>query len=451
MRKLCKSNPFNQIFRLFAFYFVNLIQTLILNSMKQLLLAGTIGLFSMTCFAQEPASTIQPVKLGDNVSVKLGGFARADYFINSRKGTENVDGLFFIWPDPAVRDANGMDLSEKVNQNLSATPTRFSALFTGPDALGAKASSYFEFDFTGGNSNYLLFRQGWVKLDWTKTSLQIGRNWHPLQGPVVPSMVSMNFESPFNVFCRGEQVRFTYKPGKVTILAAVFMQSGHSSFGPNGQGFTYQRNAMLPDLNLQFHYTDGGFTAGIMGEYKLLQPKEVTNYGQKPSYHTYAKIASHALAVYGQYKKGLFLVKGNAMLGQNLAEMAMQGGYARMSQDTVTGHEKYTTGNALTTWINFVYGDKVKFGLFGGYQKNLGLSDQVTPSAYLFYGRAEKIGSMMRIAPSVSYYSGRMVFQVEPELTSAAYGTVDLTDKGKIINTKSVYNRRLVLSVSYFF
>jgi hypothetical protein len=419
--------------------------------MKHFLLAGAFGLLGIHGMAQEPVSSIQPVKLGENVSVKLGGYVRTDYFINSRKGTENVDGLFFMWPDPVVRDARGVDLSEKVNQNMSATPTRFTALFTGPDAMGAKASSYFEFDFTGGNSNYLLFRQGWVKLDWTKTSLQIGRTWHPLQGPVFPSMVSMNFESPFNVFCRGEQVRFTYKPGKFTLLAAAFMQSGHASFGPAGQSFTYQRCAMVPDLNLQLHYTNGGFSTGIMTEYKIIQPKEVTNYGKKPGYQTYATVSSYALAAFGQYKSGRFLIKGNAMLGQNLAEMAMQGGYARLSVDTITGHEKYTSGNAFTTWVNVLYGDKIKYGIFGGYQKNLGFSDQVNATDYVFYGRGEKIGSMMRIAPSVSYYTGRMVFQIEPELTSAAYGTVDLYDKGKIKNTQTVYNRRLVLSVSYFF
>ena len=419
--------------------------------MKHFLLTGAFGLLGIYGMAQEPVSSIQPVKLGENVSVKLGGYARTDYFVNSRKGTENVDGLFFMWPDPVVRDAKGVDLSEKVNQNMSATPTRFSALFAGPDAMGAKASSYFEFDFTGGNSNYLLFRQGWVKLDWTKTSLQIGRTWHPMQSPVFPSMVSMNFESPFNVFCRGEQVRFTYKPGKLTLLAAVFMQSGHSSFGPAGQSFSYQRMAVLPDLNLQLHYTNGGFTTGIMTEYKIIQPKEVTNYGKKPIYQTYATVSSYALAFFGQYKSGQFLIKGNAMLGQNLAEMAMQGGYARLSVDTVTGHEKYTTGNAFTTWVNILYGDKIKFGIFGGYQKNLGFNDSLNATDYAFYGRGEKIGSMMRIAPSVSYYTGRMVFQVEPELTSAAYGTVDLSNKGKIKDTQTVYNRRLVLSVSYFF
>lgn len=419
--------------------------------MKNILLIAAIGTIGINIFAQEPAGIIHPVKLGENVNVNFGGFVRIDYFINSRKGTENIDGLFFMWPDAVNKDANGNDLSEKVNQNLSATPTRFSALFNGPYALGAKASAYFEFDFTGGNSNYLLFRQGWVKLDWSKSTLQIGRTWHPLQGPVFPTTVSMNFESPFNVFCRGEQVRYTYMPGKFKLLAAVFLQSAQASFGPVGQSFSYMRNAMTPDLNLQLHFSNGGFTTGIMGEYKALLPRESTSYNKKPYYKTNENIQSYALALFGQYKSGKFIVKGNAMMGQNLAEMAMQGGYARASIDTITGHETYTTGNAFTSWINILYGEKVKVGIFGGYQKNLGFSNQLNVSDYTFYGRGEKIGSMMRISPSVSYYSGRMVFQLETELTSTAYGTIDLLNKGKIKDTESVYNRRLILSVSYFF
>ncbi|NJO69139.1 MAG: hypothetical protein HC830_07535 [Bacteroidetes bacterium] len=101
--------------------------------------------------------------------------------------------------------------------------------------MKAKTSSYFEFDFTAGQSGYVLFRQGWVKFDWQKSSLLIGRNWHPLQGPVVPSTVSLNYGTPFNIFCRGEQIRYTYKTGKISIVAATFWQAGHASFGPNAE------------------------------------------------------------------------------------------------------------------------------------------------------------------------------------------------------------------------
>ncbi len=414
-------------------------------------------LSGLNLLAQEPASSLQPVKLGENVTVKFGGFARVDYFADTRKGKESVDGLFYIWPEPVKPDATGKDLNEKGNQNLSATPTRFTALFAGPEALKAKASAYFEFDFTGGNSNYLLFRQGWVKLDWAKTSLQIGRTWHPLQGAVTPSTVSLNFEAPFNVFCRGEQVRFTYKTGKVSFLAATFFQSGHASFGPNvitgesEQSLRFMRNSMQPDLNFQVHYSMGGFTTGIMTEYKSLQPREYTSVDNVVNYSTNEKINTYALGAFGQYKKGLFTIKGNAIYGQNLSEMTMQGGYARLTLNTETGYETYTPSSALTSWINILYGEKVRAGFFGGFQKNLGFKDNLNSIVYKFYGRSDNISSMYRLAPSISYFTGRMVFQAEGEITTANYGKVDLTDNGRVKETKAVTNYRMYLSVSYFF
>lgn len=424
--------------------------------MKHFYLLAAMCICGLSAVAQEPASNLQPVKLGENVNVKFGGFARIDYFIDSRKGREAVDGLYYLWPDPEKKDAAGKDLNEKVNHNLSATATRFSALFGGPDALKAKSSAYFEFDFTGGQSNYLLFRQAWVKLDWTKSSLLVGRNWHPLQGPVVPSNVSLNYDAPFNIFCRGEQLRFTYKPGAVSFLAATFFQAGHASFGPNAitgeseQSLRFMRNAVIPDLNFQIHYAKGGLLAGIMSHYKSLQPREYTTVNGV-NYKTSEKINSYALAGFGQYKTGNLVLKGNAMYAQNMAEASMQGGYVRASINPVTGYETYATTSAFTAWANIIYGDKIKYGLFGAYQKNLGFNKNIDPAAYKFYGRGENVANMYRISPIVSYYSGRMVFQAEGEVTTASYGTIDLDDKGSIKDTEAVTNYRMYLSVSYFF
>jgi hypothetical protein len=426
--------------------------------MKRIILLLLLGPSCLLLKAQETTTStnIQPVKLGENVNVKFGGFARVDYFFDTRKGKEAVDGLFYMWPEPIKPDAWNRDLNARTNQNLSATPTRFSALFGGPDVLKAKSSAYFEFDFTGGNSNYLLFRQGWVKLEWPKTSILIGRSWHPMQGPVTPSTVALSYECPFNVFCRGEQVRMTYKTGAFTFLTAAFFQSGHASFGPTATGSdpvqscNFMRNAKIPDLNLQIHYTKGEFTTGIMGEFKMLMPREYTSVGTF-NYRTNERIKSYALAAFGQYKSGLFTIKGNAMIGENLAEMSMQGGYARRTLDSTTGYETYSSSNAFTSWINMVYGDKIKIGLLGGYQKNLGFNDNLDAAVYKFYGRGDNIANIWRIAPSISYYSGRMVFQAEPEITSASYGTINFSNKGKITNTTAVYNSRLYLSVSYLF
>jgi hypothetical protein len=432
--------------------------------MKLIYLSAAICFLALNAKGQEPAGNIQPVKLGENVNVKFGGFARADYYFDTRKGKEAVDGLFYLWPDAVKKDAAGKDMNALLNNNLSATATRFSALFYGPEALKAKTSAYFEFDFTAGNSGYVLFRQAWIKLDWTKSNLQIGRNWHPLQGPVVPSTISLNYGAPFNIFCRGEQIRYSNRTGAFTILAATFWQAGHASFGPNvttgdaEQSLRYLRNAVLPDLNLQLHYTKGNFTTGLMGHYKKLKPREYTNgfinnegVLTKTTYQTNETVGSFALATFGQYKAGKFVAKGNVMYGQNLAEMMMQGGYARLTLDAATGHETYTASSAVTSWLNLTYGEKIRWGLFGGYQKNLGYMDVLDPNVAKFYGRSPEVASMWRLSPSVSYSAGRMLFQFEGEITTANYGVINYADKGKVDNAEAVTNFRLGLSASFLF
>ncbi len=432
--------------------------------MKRLLSLTILGMVTLYATGQEPAGNLQPVKLGENVSVKFGGFARADYYLDTRKGKEAVDGLFYLWPEAVKEDADGKDMNALVNNNLSATATRFTALFSGPEALKAKTSGYFEFDFTAGNSGYVLFRQAWVKLDWPKSSLLIGRNWHPLQGPVVPSTVSLNYGTPFNIFCRGEQIRYTHKIGTITILAATFWQAGHASFGPNitngdpEQSLRFLRNAVLPDLNLQLHYANGNFTTGLMGHYKKLKPREYTSgtvtvngAPVKKTYKTNETVGSFALATFGQYKTGKFVAKGNVMYGQNLAEMMMPGGYARLTYDAATGKETYSVSSAITSWLNLTYGEKVRWGIYGGYQKNLGYMDVLDPNVAKFYGRSPEIASVWRLAPSITYTAGRMLFQFEGEITTASYGTINYAKKGKVEDAKGVTNYRLGLSTSFLF
>ncbi|NJO69140.1 MAG: hypothetical protein HC830_07540 [Bacteroidetes bacterium] len=210
---------------------------------------------------------------------------------------------------------------------------------------------------------------------------------------------------------------------------------------------------MLPDLNLQVHYTNGNFTTGLMGNFKSLQPREYTTVN-KVNYKTGEKVSSMAIATFGQYKKGKFTIKGNAMLGQNQAEMMMQGGYVRNSLNTITGYETYSTSKAFTSWLNLTYGEKVRFGIYGGYQQNLGFKDDLNnlrAGVYKFYGRSDDVSSIWRLSPSVSYFAGRMALQLEGEITSVKYGTVDLSDMGKVINGSWLTNYRMELSVSFFF
>lgn len=67
---------------------------------------------------QESKEILPVVKLGDQVQVKFGGFARGDYFIDSRKNFDPLDGLFNLWPEPAQYDAQGKDMNNVVRHNF---------------------------------------------------------------------------------------------------------------------------------------------------------------------------------------------------------------------------------------------------------------------------------------------------------------------------------------------
>lgn len=410
---------------------------------------------------QESKEILPVVKLGDQVQVKFGGFARGDYFIDSRKNFDPLDGLFNLWPEPAQYDAQGNDMNDVVRHNFSMQASRFSGLFTGPDVLKAKSSAYFEFDFSGGNTINVRMRQAWVKLNWTKSELQLGKTWHPLFSPIMPSAIAISTGAPFQPFHRAEQIRFTQKMGNLTLLAAAVYQSEHKSFSYSynaaakklevGQIGDNTRLNPIPDMNLQLHVKTGSFFTGLMGEYKIIRPTLFTVGSDTKNYKTKETVSSYALGWFGEYKHNLLTVKGNAMYGQNMAEFFMQGGYAVASIDSSTGYRTYTPSNAITSWLNITYGKKIVAGIFGGYQKNLGFSDPILGGSASFLGRAQNIAYMYRVAPSISYYAGRMVFAFEVEYNTAAFGTIDYADYGKVKDAKETSNLRGLGSVTFYF
>ena len=100
----------------------------------------------------ETAKDLIPVvRFGNDIKVKLGGFFRAEYYVDSREIVGASDGLFGFFPQDKVYDANGDDLNEVVRQNFSTQATRFTATVDGSNLGEAKSKAYVEFDFSGGN------------------------------------------------------------------------------------------------------------------------------------------------------------------------------------------------------------------------------------------------------------------------------------------------------------
>jgi len=165
------------------------------------------------------------------------------------------------------------------------------------------------------------------------------------------------------------------------------------------------------------------------------------------NYLTDKKLNSYAGMAYFKYQKSKFLVKGKAIYGQNLSENIMPGGYGVSQIDPLTGIEEYSPFNHMYTWANIVYGDQTKFGLFGGYSKNMGANDIIVGDTY---GMALNVDYFYRIAPTISHKIKNFLLAMELEYTVAAYG--DEMDKyNKFTKSHEVSNTRILFSVFHFF
>ncbi|MCK5171444.1 MAG: hypothetical protein KAQ75_16310, partial [Bacteroidales bacterium] len=277
-----------------------------------------------------------------------------------------------------------------------------------------------------------------------------GQEWHPMfVKEVYPSVMSLNTGIPFQPFNRSPMLQLSHKAGDFKIIGAAIYQSDYANKGPDGKSAKYLKNSNIPNLHLQVQYNPGNFLIGIAADYKCIQPRISvdTAITSGISYVTDEKLNSYAGMAFFKYHKSKLTIKAKAIFGQNLSESVMPGGYGVSTIDSITGHEKYTSFNHVYTWANIVYGDQTKFGLFGGYTKNLGANDPIVGDTY---GMALNLDYVYRITPTVSHKIKNFMMAVELEYTVAAYG--DVANKyGEFTKSHEVSNTRLMFSVFHFF
>lgn len=401
-----------------------------------------------------------------NWGLKISGFVKSDYWFDTRLSKGSREELFLFYPLPKSKDANGKDFNERKNFHASLITTRLIGKITGPDAFGAKTSGLIEADFSGvtnDDANGLRLRHSYVKLTWEKSELLIGQTWHPLfTTECYPEIVSLNTGAPFQPFIRNPQIDYTYKFGNFRILAAIVTQRDNTSSGPNRDydsnptlakyklSSDYLRDAVIPNVHLQLIYKNDHNVAGLAADYKTIQPRRYFYTPSNKKIYTDNNLSTYAFAGYYKYFTTDFNFKIKAIYGQNLTEHLLLGGYAVKSYDSLTG-EKYTPTNHLFLWTNAVYGTKLQYGIFIGYAKNLGTTDNTTGVYYNFADIDQNIASMLRIAPSFSVVANKFKISTELEYTSAEYGTADKNDKSKVKNTYNVNNIRGIVTIFYNF
>jgi len=384
--------------------------------------------------------------------INFSGFVKTDFIFDSRQTVNAREGHFLFFPQPEFLDKNGKDLNAKPSFNILSIQTRLNGKITGPYAFGAKSSAMIEGEFFGttdGDINGFRLRHATINLDWDKTSLLAGQFWHPMfVTDCFPGTISFNTGAPFQPFTRNPQLRLTQKlDNNFSAILAAYSERDFQDYGPAGQSSVYLRNAVIPGLHLQFQYRSEKVLLGVGGDYKSLKPRLYTANNEP----TDEKVNSLAIEGYTKVNIEPVTIKLEGIYGKNIANMFMLGGYAIKTMDS-NKYETYTPINIFSLWGDISGGKDIELGVFAGYTKNLGADDNILGVGTTnYFARGVNIDGLLRVSPRVAFNSGKVKLAFELEYTSAAYGTPNNLNKGKVENTTSVANIRGLMAFFYYF
>lgn len=384
----------------------------------------------------------------NKASLSWSGFIHADAIYDTRQVTEAREGYLLLYPKNIQKDKQGEDINATGSFNQYAMRARLTARISGPDTLGAKLTGLLEADFTGASNsenNSFRLRHAWAKLAWPKISMLAGQYWHPMDVPeMLPNVLSLNTGAPFHSFSRQPQVRLDLYPLKnLRFVLAATAQRDYVNHGPAGSSSVYLRNSEIPNLHAQVHYQKNMLLAGLGVDYKVLVPRMVTDSNFKAN----ERVPSIALLAFLKLEMKKIIVKTQASYGQNLNDHLMLGGYGVATTDPLSNRRTYSSLNYLNSWINVsTTGKSFQYSMFAGYTKGLGARDKITGAVF---ARDPEIAFTYRVSPMVSYYTGKLGFSYELEMTTAAYGKPD--DHYKVSKENTLTNFRNTLTLIYTF
>ncbi len=384
--------------------------------------------------------------------IKLSGYIKTDIIYDTRQSCAANglrEGHFYLFPDNVSYSADSLDLNASPSFHILSIQSRLHADLSGPDAFGARTSGVLEAEFFGTSEadlNGFRLRHAFVKLDWDRTSILIGQNWHPIfPTECYPGTISFNTGAPFTPFARNPQIRLTRKIGTVSAILTTYSERDFAGTGIDGTSNKYLKNSGLPSLNLQLRIPFAKTALLFFGaDYKTIRPELKTD----ANYHTDENLQSLSgfATLHIKTKPVTFTAMGAYV--QNATDLVMIGGYAVSKiTDPVKGLRSYTNLNTFSTWIDLnTNGKTIQAGLFAGYSKNLGAHSEIAGPEY---GRGTNIDYLWRISPRIQFISGKVTFAGELETTTAAYGTIQFD--GKVTNAIPITNIRALVAVYYRF
>ena len=416
--------------------------------MKRILLLAAATLLLSPAWAQREGFTY-----------KFYGFVRGDLFYNTRANMAPVDGNFYLYPLDESLDAKGKDINATPNGSFYTFTTRLGLDINGPRIGSARTSAKVEADFGGfsGSTTLLRIRQAYVALDWGKSNLLIGHTWHPLFGSVCPDVLNLSTGAPFQPFNRSPQIRYQYTSGKFKFTGSMLWQLQYMSSGPKGMSEDYIKNSCVPELYAGVDYTSGnGWLLGAGIHLISLVPRTVSEW-EAPSqpeagiqtYKVNERMTALSYEAHLKYTGSNFAFAAKSLMASCLDHTALLGGYGISAIDEHTGEQEYTPFRHSTTWMNFTYGKKWKTGIFAGYTKNMGTGKELV-AAQPVYGMGLNIDQLLSFNMHLSYNLAHWQIGLEYSPATAWYGTNNL-QTGKVMNTHSVTNHRILGLVMYYF
>jgi hypothetical protein len=227
-------------------------------------------------------------------------------------------------------------------------------------------------------------------------------------------------------------------------MVAMLSQRDYASRGPSGPTSQYLRNAAMPDMHFQIHYTGEVIKAGAGAAYKSIVPELVTD----SLFKTDSKVTGLSAIAFAKLKLNLFTVKLQGVYGQNTADVLQPSGYGVTNINAQTNEKEYAPIQNGTVWMDaHTNGETFRVGVFAGYYQNMGTTEDIAGD---IYGLGTNIATMYRLSPRVVYNSGKVRIAAELEYTSADFGNT-FDAKAKPVDVTTGSNLRTILSGYYFF
>lgn len=425
--------------------------------MKKCYVILLIGMASIKGFTQTapPAvpATIVPAEKEWDVSIY--GFVRTDYIWDTRKSVSVREDQLNLYPMDEVLDSNGKDINKAGQSNFLAITSKLGVKVKGPAIWGAKTSAILEGDFYGNTEavvGMFRLRHSYVNLEWSKTTLTMGQTWYPQFIPeVFPGVGNFNTGIIFNPYGWATQVKLKQMLTKE--ISATFVAYKEREFttpaANTGTQNSASINSAIPSLHAQMQYKGKTVIFGLGAEYKSLQPLTVSN-----NKVTTEKANSSSVFGYAKYSNEMLSIKAYAISGGNLNNLVMLGGFT--GKTVIGGVETYDPIKTTAFWIDLASNGKtVAPGLFFGYTKNNGSSNDNTVATYVNYMRGVSgtrvIDKVWRTSARVDFKKNK--FRVTPELeyTAASWGDLVKSNATASTNIKDVGNLRVMVSCAYSF